>query len=119
MTVENSVKTVAAVTNGRTARGRFAHGNGHGCGRPAAVVQRERLDALLSTVTDKEWTSICKTAVAAAVNGDRHAREWVSRYLLPRVDDVPRDGRIQPIEIVTTPYSYDAAVAAIAWREGD
>lgn len=111
------VKQRETVTDGRTARGRFANGNKHGSGRPTAVVQRERLDALFSTVTDKKWLAICQTAVTSAVNGDRFAREWLSRYLLPRVDLVPFDG--SPIEVTTTPYSYEAATALIAWREGD
>lgn len=98
-------------SNGRTARGQFANGNGHGRGRLPVVTQRERLDALMSTVSDTEWKSICQVAVTDALHGDRHAREWLSRYLLPPSDAVAVL-HAPKIEIET--YSYMDAVRAIA-----
>ena len=83
--------------NGRGSRGRFADGNSHGRGRLPAVSQRAILDA---------------------TDGDRHARDWLSRYLLPR-PDVRLSVDTSPIEIVTSKYDYFDAVRAIAYRDGD
>lgn len=107
-------------TNGRTAVGRFDRGNAHGRGRPPVCNQRVRLDALLAVVTPAVWSEIVTTAVSDAVNGDRHAREWLSRYLLPRADAVLTLDT-SPIEIIATAtrYNYADAVAAIAHRDDD
>jgi len=115
---KTDVKHRNGAVNGRGSRGRFADGNSHGRGRLPAVSQRARLDALLSVVTETAWSEICQRAIIDAADGDRHARDWLSRYLLPR-PDVRLSLDTSPIEIVTSTYDYFDAVRAIAHRDGD
>lgn len=71
----------------RDRAGRFIAGNPGGPGRPPRATEQERLDALHSAVSADDWREVCAAAVAAAINGDNKAREWLSKYLLPTVND--------------------------------
>ena len=93
-------------------RGRFARGNKLGKGRPPAATQRERLDALLSVCSAGDWLAVCERAVRDAVRGDRHARQWLTAYLLPAAERVQVEQG--PILIETIKFDYFEAVAAIA-----
>ena len=99
--------------------GRFAPGNKLGKGRPPAVTQRERLEALLSVCSNADWLAVCATAVKQAKGGDRYARQWLANYLLP----VPAAAQPGEIEIVAydgyANGGYERAVAAIACRPED
>ena len=72
--------------SGRTARGTFTRGNTHGRGAVASATRAQRLTALLSVVTDADWSAVCAAAVKQARRGDWRARQWLSAYLLPTVD---------------------------------
>jgi hypothetical protein len=37
----------------------------------------------------EKWQAICRRAVADAEKGDAKARDWLSRYLLGNVADLP------------------------------
>jgi hypothetical protein len=80
---------------GRARDGRFAEGNAGGPGRPRRSVERDYLAVLSSAVTLEVWWAICDKAVELARNGDRHAREWLSHYLLgavpPKLLDLAAD----------------------------
>ena len=100
--------------------GRFAPGNKLGKGRPPAVTQRERLEALLSVCSNADWLAVCATAVKQAKGGDRYARQWLANYLLPAPAAAAPPGEI---EIVAydgyANGGYERAVAAIACRPDD
>ena len=69
-------------TNGRDYHGRFALGNPGGPGRPPTAKEHAYLETLGAVCTVDDWRSICCRAVRDARNGDRHARNWLSKYLL-------------------------------------
>ena len=99
-----------ATSNGRTRAGTFAPGNKHGRGAVTSATRADRLTALLSVVTDADWSAVCSMAVKQARRGDWRARSWLTAYLLPPVDAV--DAAPGDIQIVT--YDYMDAVRAIA-----
>lgn len=71
------------VSGGRQPDGTFAPGNKIGKGRPGNQVAR--LEKLESVVTMDEWGQICAFAKRQAMKGNRYARDWLSKYLLPPV----------------------------------
>lgn len=68
--------------NERTSNGRFAAGNAGGPGRPKRATEAEYLAVLSDVVSVDRWRIICQGAARAAEAGDRHAREWLSKYLV-------------------------------------
>ena len=69
------------VSSGRQPNGTFAPGNKIGKGRPGNQVAR--LEKLESVVTMDDWGKICDVAKRQALKGNRYARDWLSKYLLP------------------------------------
>src|SRR5262249_28067088 len=64
-------------------RGRpFKKGNPGGPGRPRREVEREYLGAILGVVSLDDWRLIVAKAKRDAIAGDRHAREWLSKYIV-------------------------------------
>lgn len=61
----------------------YIKGNKGGPGRKPLVVERAYLEATISRVPVSDWLQIVDVAVAHAKQGNRHAREWLSKYLLP------------------------------------
>lgn len=51
-------------------------------GRPTRMVETEYLHAVIGRVPLVEWHRIIGKALADAKGGDRHARDWLSKYLL-------------------------------------
>jgi hypothetical protein len=51
-------------------------------GRPSREVEVKYLRALSSQVGPHEWQMIISKAVDQAIDGDRHARKWLSDYLM-------------------------------------
>jgi hypothetical protein len=77
---------------GRTGKGRFTFGNPGGPGRPRRVAERDYLVMLTDECPPETWQRICRRAVEDALAGDRHAREWLSRYLLGNPGELPTLG---------------------------
>ena len=71
------------VSSGRQPDGTFAPGNKIGKGRPGNQVAR--LEKLESVVSMDEWGKICEVAKRQALKGNRYARDWLSKFLLPPV----------------------------------
>lgn len=83
----------------REPNGHFKRGNPGGPGRP--LVRQERfLVAINETVTETAWLAIIKRAIKDAKAGDRHAREWLSKWLLGQPDAV-KDEKQTIIEVLT------------------
>lgn len=66
--------------DGRDGAGRFKKGHPGGPGRPK---QDRHLVLLRETVSEADWVLIVAAAIDQAKDGDRHAREWLGRYMLP------------------------------------
>lgn len=66
----------------RNEGGLFAPGNKLGRGRPPRAVEQEYINAVIGGVSMAQWKKIVKKAVADAMDGDRHARQWLSDYLI-------------------------------------
>jgi hypothetical protein len=62
----------------------FAAGNAGGPGRPSRDVESRFLNVLSTCTTDEEWTKIVKVAIIQAQQGRAPARDWLSKYLLPK-----------------------------------
>ena len=74
----------------------FEVGNNYGKGRPKKPIELKYLKLLQQACTFDQWKNICTRAVADAADGDRHARAWLSKYLLPE----PVVNEDQPEKIV-------------------
>ena len=70
------------IANGRQHNGRFALGNPGGPGRPPIARERQYAEAMATVCTVDDWREICERAVEDAKDGDRHARDWLSKYLV-------------------------------------
>ncbi len=70
--------------NGRDSNGRFAPGNSGSSGRPAGPRnQQAYLNAMRDGVSLEDWAAIVAKAVDDAKAGNRHARSFLARHLLP------------------------------------
>lgn len=67
----------------RDARGRWLPGKAGGPGRPPREKEVKYLKSLTDRVTLDDWGAIVDQAVRDARAGNRHARDWLSKYLLP------------------------------------
>lgn len=84
-TVSDSVENRTAVAQ-RASGGRFAPGNTLGVkGRPKGIKHRSvrLLQETFRRVAPSDWAKVVDRALADAIDGDRFARDWLSRYLLP------------------------------------
>lgn len=63
--------------------GRYLKGHSGGPGRPKRKTEEHRLAELSDALSDADWREVCKAAIKQAKEGDRHAREWLSKHLLP------------------------------------
>ncbi|NLF73135.1 MAG: hypothetical protein GX575_29215 [Candidatus Anammoximicrobium sp.] len=79
-----------ANANGRKLNGRFALGNPGGPGRPPIARERRYAETLATVCTVDDWREICERAVKDAKAGNRHAREWLSKYLLGEPEAVAK-----------------------------
>lgn len=80
--------------------GKFRRGNPGGPGRP--FVHHDRfIEAISDEVKPAAWVKIIKRAVKDAVAGDRHARDWLSKWLLGMPEAIQGDERRTIIEILT------------------
>lgn len=61
----------------------FAKGNPGGPGRPKREVEEQYLQATISSVPLTKWKEVVAKALAQALEGDKDARAWLSKYLLP------------------------------------
>jgi hypothetical protein len=99
-----------AKKNTRNDDGTFAPGNPGGPGRP----KRSTETAYMSTVMEKcdleTWGAIVDKAVADAKEGDRYAREWLTRYLLG--EPSPRLFAPPPSRVIAREETGDDAVDA-------
>lgn len=69
----------------------FKPGCKPGPGRPSRAIEDSYLESLRAEVTPDRWRRVVARALKDAEAGDASARNWLSRYLLPR------DG-LDPIE---------------------
>lgn len=69
----------------REAGGFFAPGNKGGPGRKKRETEREYITATIETCPIDQWRKIVLKAVEQAMSGEHHAREWLSKYLLPEI----------------------------------
>lgn len=64
-------------------------------GRTPRQVEREYLDVTMDSVSTDEWRRVVRKALEDAMAGDAKARDWLSRWLMPRegqtVDDTIRE----------------------------
>ena len=67
----------------RDENGRFAKGNGGGPGRPKKKREQRFLEITLSACTFEDWKVIVKKAVAQARSGDKDARVFLAKHILP------------------------------------
>lgn len=72
------------MTQQRDDRGQFIEGNQGGPGRPPREQEVAYLKSLTDRVTLENWEAIVDQAITDALVGDRHARDWLSKYLLPK-----------------------------------
>ena len=84
----------------REPNGNFKRGNPGGPGKPRFLRQERFLVAINETVDEKAWLSIIKRAIKDAKAGDRHAREWLSKWLLGEPEAV-RDEKQTIIEVIS------------------
>ncbi len=71
--------------SGRDENGRFKKGHtGNPNGRPKKDREQRYYEIAMSSCTFKDWREIWKVAVEQAKEGDRHAREWLTNYLIGR-----------------------------------
>jgi len=64
-------------------------------GRPPAKRERQFFETLCAKVPQEEWGHIIDAALVQAKDGDRYAREWLGKYLLPppgRAQTLPDGG---------------------------
>ena len=76
----------------RNCNGQFAHGNPGGPGRPRRVAERDYLVTVTEACPPETWRAICRRAVEDALAGDSKARDWLSRYLLGNLAELPTLG---------------------------
>lgn len=68
----------------RDERGRYLPGEtGNARGRLPYKKEREYLVSMQQNVPLEDWVAITRKAVAQAKEGNRYAREWLARYLVP------------------------------------
>lgn len=83
----------------RGEKGLYKRGNPGGPGRP--FIRQQRFMVLINEAVDeKSWLSIIKKAVSDAKSGDRHAREWLSKWLLGLPEAV-RDEKQTILEVIS------------------
>ena len=85
----------------------FAPGNKLSPGRPPRKFEAAYVGTLQTTCSPERWKVICETAVTLAEQGDRHARSWLSKYLLPQ----------EPPDVATPLSDDDERAAALAILE--
>ncbi len=77
---ENRINSPAAPY--KDSRGRFTVGNPGGPGRPRKLTQSEYQAATLALVAVDGWEQVVTKALEDAQSGDKHARRWLSDYVL-------------------------------------
>jgi hypothetical protein len=70
------------MTDKRKPDGTFAPGNEGGPGRPKRQTESAYMAVVMSQCPLEVWGEIVGKAVTDAKAGDRHAREWLARYLV-------------------------------------
>jgi len=65
----------------RAQKGKFGVA-GMGVGRPSHVVEEKRLEIMKEVISDADWVDIINTAKQQALQGERYARDWLSKYIL-------------------------------------
>ena len=73
--------------NARNSSGQFLPGHPGGPGRMRRETEATYLKALRRGVKLKDWREVIARALTDAKNGDRHARRWLSDFLLGRPAD--------------------------------
>ena len=66
----------------RDENGRFLPGHNGGPGRPKKDREQRYYEIAMNACTYKDWKIIWHVAVEQAKKGDRHAREWLTDYLI-------------------------------------
>ena len=77
---------------GRNQDGTFAPGNTGGPGRPRRQTETAYMAIVMERCDLDTWSAIVDKAVADAKAGDRHARQWLTSYLL----GAPSDRHVAP-----------------------
>jgi hypothetical protein len=76
----------------RNGNGQYAPGNPGGPGRPRRVTEGDYVRALSEECPPETWRAICRRAVQDALAGDGKARDWLAKYLLGNVAELPTLG---------------------------
>jgi hypothetical protein len=84
------------MTKMRDESGRFLPGNPGGPGRPRRAVELDYLATMTEAVPPDRWRAIVERAAALAEEGDARARDWLSRYLLPKPTATAADEPDEP-----------------------
>lgn len=69
--------------NDRGTNGQFCTGNPGGPGRPPRQTEEAYLNKIKTACPPERWDSIVNRAVLDAEGGDRFAREWLAKWLMP------------------------------------
>ena len=76
----------------RNGNGQVVPGNPGGPGRPRRVTECDYLRTLTEECPPETWRAICRRSVQDALAGDARARDWLARYLLGNVAELPTLG---------------------------
>lgn len=77
-------KNIARNDHGQWMKGQ----SGNPRGRLPANVEHEYLNVFFDVWTLKDWREVCDKALSQAKGGDRYARDWASRVILPILERV-------------------------------
>ena len=66
------------------ANGRFTKGYKGGPGRPPRRTESEYLNITANKVPLNQWQRVVQKALKDALDGDKHARRWLSDFLIGR-----------------------------------
>lgn len=84
----------------REPNGNFRTGNPGGPGRPFRREARF-MHTIAETVTEDRWQKIVTRAVDDAEDGDRHARDWLSKWLLGMPREIEPEEKRTIIDVLT------------------
>ena len=73
----------------RSSDGRFLPGSKGSPGRQKRKTERAYLAKMQSICTPDRWGKVVEQAMTDAENGDRYARDWLSKYLVPVPEPMP------------------------------
>lgn len=74
----------------RNEKGQFMVGHVGGPGRPVKNAEQQYFTAVTDVVTVEDWQVITRKAVEQARNGNKDARSWLTKILIPAPEIVQK-----------------------------